>query len=547
MRNMRWSMAASGLVVFGALGWVMGCSASSGEDLTDPKLGSNAKPTSGSSSSSGGGGSPSTTSGSGSSGTGGVAPGCDPTDSTFVSDMCGVFVALAGKTGAAGTMTDPLPSLTEGIDAAVKANKYVFACADTFNEQVKIKTGLNLFGGREDCMKGWALKAGGATTISGPVDKIALTIDTPGQVTLENVDVVAPAGTKVSKSSIAVLVSQAEADFKNCNFTSNDAFAGDDGAMIAYDMQLDGTPGLSGKAVCAPGNHPGGVAVVKSCGGVMSTGGKGGNGGAPGGAAGGNAADGMVSDAAGVGTHGNGEGALACTPGGQGGPGSKGMDGAGATGIGSISMSGYLGASGLAGGAGKPGVGGGGGGGSKGTLIPIITACSITDPTDYFGASGGSGGSGGCGGMAGNVGGPGGSSIALLVLAAKSVKFDTVTLTPGKGGAGGMGGSGQLGGAQGAFGIGGDATNGGNLAVGCPSGAGGSGGAGGPGGGGQGGHSLGLASKKGTMLPGMPTYPKTPPQPGAGGLAGSPANDPAVGKGVAGNSTAPTAFVLEFP
>jgi hypothetical protein len=444
-------------------------------------------------------------------------------------------------------MTDPYPTLAEGIAEAVKANKYLFACADTFNEQVTIKTGLALYGGREDCMKGWALKAGGATTVNGPVDKIALTITTPGQVMLENVDVVAPAGTVMSKSSIAVLISGADVTLKNCNFTSKDAFKGDDGAKIPYDATLDGTAGSPGKAVCAPGNHPGGAAIAKTCGGVMSIGGKGGNGGAPGGAAGGNAADGTVSDAAGLGAHGTGQGALACTPGGQGGPGSIGMDGAGATGIGSISMSGYIGASGAAGGAGTPGVGGGGGGGSKGTLVSSIIACNITDPTDYYGGSGGSGGSGGCGGSPGNVGAPGGSSIALLAVGAKSVKVDTVTLNPGKGGAGGTGGSGQLGGAQGAFGLGGDATNSGGLTVGCPGGAGGMGGNGGPGGGGQGGHSLGLASTKGTVLMGMPTYPKTPPQPGAGGLPGSGAQNVAKGTGVAGNSTAPTSFALEFP
>jgi hypothetical protein len=32
-----------------------------------------------------------------STGTGGTTSGCDPTDSTFVSDACGVFVALEGK------------------------------------------------------------------------------------------------------------------------------------------------------------------------------------------------------------------------------------------------------------------------------------------------------------------------------------------------------------------------------------------------------------------------------------------------------------------
>lgn len=473
-------------------------------------------------------------------------PGCLPSEPTFVSDMCGVFVALAGKQGATGTMADPLPSLTEGIAAAVASNRYVFACADTFDEQVTITSGVSIYGGREDCTKGWTLKADGATTVNGPVDKISMVIDTPGHITLENVDVKAPAGTMGSKSSIAVLVNQAEAEFKNCKFTSQDAFKGDDGAVTAPDSALNGTPGLPGKAVCAPGNHLGGAAAVKSCGGATSTGGKGGDGGAAGAMSGGNGADGTLTSPAGTGDHGNGQtSAATCTTGKDGGDGGNGADGAGATGIGSITAAGYTGASGGTGGTGTPGIGGGGGGGSKGTSAPISTACSISDPTNYYGASGGSGGSGGCGGKPGNVGGPGGSSIALVIVSAVSVKFDAVTLTPGKGGAGGQGGTGQSGGTQGAPGAGGDANDGGGLKLGCAGGAGGTGGAGGPGGGGQGGHSLGLAYKS-TMLKELPTFPQGKPTPGAGGEAGAGAKDSKVGKGVGGNSTSPDSFMLEF-
>lgn len=481
-----------------------------------------------------------------SSSSGGTTPGCERTDSTFVSEMCGVFVAAAGKPGAAGTMTDPLPTLDEGIKAAVTAGKYVFACADTFDEQVTITTGLAIYGGRDDCLTSWTVKAGGATTINGPTDKIALTITTPGHVVLENVNAVAPLGTEKSKSSIAVLVTEADAEFTGCTFTAKDGFVGDVGAMIPYDAALDGLLGSPGRSVCDPGSHPGGVAVVKTCGAEKSTGGIGGNGGPPAGITAGNGGDGALTSG-GTSTHGNGETAIAvCSAGAPGAPGGNGTDGAGAIGIGSISMSGYTGASGGVGGGGTPGVGGGGGGGAKGTSVPINTACNVSTLTGYSGASGGSGGSGGCGGKPGNAGGAGGSSIALVVVSAKSVKLDTVTLTPGQGGAGGVGGAGQLGGAQGTAGVLGGATNGGGLKVACAGGAGGTGGIGGPGGGGQGGHSLGLAFK-GTAPTGMPTFPKTDPKPGLGGLAGTGAKDPNVGKGVAGNSTTPKSYTLEFP
>lgn len=477
----------------------------------------------------------------------GVAPGCDPTDKTFVSDACGVFVAVAGTGAGKGTQADPMATLTLAIDAAITSKKnVVFACADNFTEQVKIAGAVAIYGGFDCSTPTWTPKMGGTTTLNGLADSVALTIDTSEHVSLDSVDVIAPAAVAPSASSIAVLVNLAVADFTNCKFTSNDGKDGTKGAAIAPDPKLDGIKGLVGADVCASGSHKGGVEQTNTCAsGGVSASGKGGDGGVVTGALPSPAGDGTAgtpSDVTMVGGGGLGEGspgAVVCAQGQDGAKGAVGADAMGAAALGALTKSGYQGTAGVVGETGRPGQGGGGGGGSKGGKAAV--ACGVAAADDYIGSSGGSGGTGGCGGLGGAGGLPGGSSIALVSLGA-TVTLTTVTLTPGKGGNGGDGGPGQNGGAQGPKGSGGMAS--GVILAGCDGGKGGLGGNGGPGAGGQGGHSLGIAYM-GTLPAGKPVLPMKP-TPGAGGAAGPNAKDPAVGKGPSGNSTTPTSFVLQF-
>ena len=218
----------------------------------------------------------------------GVAPGCDPTDPTFVSDACGVFVSAAGKEGATGTMADPIAKLTPAIAAAISSKKnVVFACAEAFTEQAKITGAVAIYGGRDCATPTWAPKAGAATTLTGLADSVALTIDTSEHVSLDSFDVVAPAAKAPSASSIAVLVNLAVADFTNCKLTSNDGNDGIAGAVIPPSMALDGLKGMTGADVCAGGSHKGALEQMNTCasGGATASG-KGGDGGADGGGGG---------------------------------------------------------------------------------------------------------------------------------------------------------------------------------------------------------------------------------------------------------------------
>jgi hypothetical protein len=432
-----------------------------------------------------------------------------------------------------------MDTMSAAIAAAIDQKKRVYACARTFKETVAIGSSVEIVGGL-DCAGGWARADGANTVIEGLVDTIALTIDTPGYVTLRGVDVVAPAAVTPGASSIAVLVSDAHLTFEEGRIAAGDAAAGVSGVDVEADPSLDGQPGKGGRAVCeGSSTNPGGEAVTKACDGGASTGGKGGDGGTIDGfsvSPGGSGESGGPVGAGESGSGGVGQGqakAESCTSGTAGAAGAPGSMGAGGTGRGSITESGYWGGKGQDGKSGAPGRGGGGGGGSRGGVSIACNGSLLPRP----GASGGSGGTGGCGGRGGAGGGAGGSSIALVSVNA-DVLLTNMVVSAGRGGAGGKGGAGQAGGAEGAGGDGGAGTSG--VEAGCHGGAGGKGGAGGPGGGGQGGHSLGIAFKGKRPIGGefVMEHPA-----GAGGEPGSASVGTNEGRGEGGVA----ADTLEFP
>jgi hypothetical protein len=467
--------------------------------------------------------------------------GCDgPADQNaeYYTEKCGVFVDPEAD-GGAGSRTAPMDTMSAAIAAAIDQKKRVYACGKTFKETVAIGSSVEIVGGL-DCAGGWVPTGGAKTVIEGLVDTIALTIDTPGYVTLRGVDVVAPATVTPGASSIAVLVNDAHVTLEGGRLAAGDAAAGVSGVDIEADPSLDGLPGHGGRAVCeGSSTNPGGEAVKKQCDGSASTGGKGGDGGtvegfspSPGGS--GDNGGPVGNDGSGTGGVGQGQAkAEACTSGAAGAAGAPGIMGAGGTGRGSITESGYWGVAGEDGKSGAPGRGGGGGGGSRGGLSIACNGSLLPRP----GASGGSGGTGGCGGRGGAGGGAGGSSIALVSVNA-DVLLTNMVLTTGRGGAGGKGGAGQAGGAEGAGGDGGAGTSG--VESGCMGGAGGRGGAGGPGGGGQGGHSLGIAFKGKRPIGG--SFVMEHPA-GAGGEPGSAGLEMNEGRGEGGV----VADTLEFP
>jgi hypothetical protein len=384
-----------------------------------------------------------------------------------------VFVqADAADANGDGTRAKPYKTLQEAIDKA--GDRRVYACTSApFVEAVSIAAGIEIIGGF-NCLKGWSWSTDSKSKLTGPADKIALTMTSGSdKAKLENFAITAVAAAAMGGSSIAVVVDHATASFDRCNITAGDAGDGEAGANGgAQEMQAAG--GKVGDPAGVAGSSKGGLGGVNAVCNLL--GGDGGNGGAT---MNGNGQDGLAGDNGNGGLAGSGDTGPGCNLDGD----PKGTNGLSASfgppvqGPGTIDATGYHGMDGQPGMDGTNGTSGGGGGGSKATAAE-------------HGAGGGGGGAGGCGGKQGKGGKAGGSSIALVSFDAKAVSLTACNLTSGKGGNGGDGGAGQKGQLGGSAGTGGA----GSLpASGCDGGKGGKGGNGGNGGGGLGGHSLGIA------------------------------------------------------
>lgn len=526
--------------MLGAMGWFMGCSASSQEDLTDPSFARNA----------GGSGSSTAVGGTTSSTITGMDPGClgavveglSADDATrLISDKCGVFVQ-SGSTSPTeeGTQAAPYHTLQKALDNA--GNKRVYACSSVmtpFAEAVTVAAPVEVYGNFE-CDKGWVFKAATRSVITGAAQNVSLTLTSLADGALiEGFKIFSASATGTSgESSVAVAVAAIDATLAECDVEAGDGAAGENGAAPAG-PPTDGInaslPDSTANSACInPASLAGGTAGSRDCNDGVTAGGKGGKGGVTGinsgdGASGANGTP--VHAVSGAGGPGQ-DAVSGCVPGAAGIAGSSGVVGAAGALPGNLSLSGPAstdGVDGADGTRGSRGQGGGGGGGVKaGNFCP-------PGGSDGNGASGGGGGSGGCGGKGGGAGKAGGSSIAIVSLGIK-LKLISVTLKSGKGGVGGAGTAGQAGGAPGLGMSGGAPSAIAGSKQGCSGGSGGAGGTGGPGGGGRGGHSIGLASL------GTPTAKPssfTPGLPGNGGIAGtggSPMGDGA--KGLGGSATA---------
>ncbi|WP_437711864.1 PGRS family protein [Sorangium sp. So ce448] len=446
-----------------------------------------------------------------------------------IADTCGVFVSTGGDDENAGAKSAPVKTLAAALALAEQSRtRRVYACAETFEEAVEVKSGVTLFGGL-DCANGWTWIGEEKKTIVAPgVEAIPLKlVRGDGTVRIEDVSAHATDAQAAGGSSIAVLVDGATVELARCELIAGNGANGADGEDAPSEAAMQGPRGEDGANACsdldasgAPDETLAGGAQVESACGVdaLSIGGEGG---------GGKVSNGGGGDAGQIGIEGQGGagepasatsmwncGAIPNDPnkggGSAGSNGTAGPHGAGASGLGALSATGYTGVLGGDGTPGTPGQGGGGGGGAKGGLICGGGATGA-------GASGGSGGAGGCGGLPGKGGRSGGASIALASIDA-SVTLIDCTLTAGRAGNGGKGGNLQPGGAGGVGGLGGMGVGGSKNA--CDGGRGGQGGNGGPGGGGLGGPSLAVAFR-GEPVKQEGTTMLTPGTPGAGGLGGS--------------------------
>jgi hypothetical protein len=425
----------------------------------------------------------------------------------FDGDPKAVFVATSGSDSAAGSMSQPVASISRGVLLAQQAHKDLYVCDGTYTESVVIaNAAVNVHGGY-DCANGWARVDDVA--IVAPNSGVPLTVKgVSGAMTVERLQLQASDAVENGASSIAsIVVSSSALTFNAVTFQAGAGAHGQQGVSPAPESGPATSGGIGGWNIeddckaglttgyCGSFAHGGAgpAAVQCSTGAFQSPGGNGGNGG--------NANIGLIAQP-GVGGSPAGLGGSAGLgiPGTSGQPGVLGKPGAApVVQVGTFSSAGYSPTN--AGGAGTPGSGGaGGGGGSGGYSSDDNLGDSIPCGYTYLGGGGGGGGYGGCGGGAGGGGGGGGASVGLLayesVVTLSGCQIDT---SPGgDGGAAGKGANGQPGGAAGP---GGNGTLGGGPAGFCGNGsegnaknggAGGHGGAGGPGGPGGGGPSIGI-------------------------------------------------------
>jgi len=464
----------------------------------------------------------------------------DEPDDAFVDADCdgidgeverGVFVASAGNdTGTCGlTATTPCRTIGHGVARAVQsARAHVYVQAGTYNEVVRLASGVSIYGGYNvSWQRGPYSVAGHQVRILGRKDDgsggtnqyMAIRAhDVATAVKIDNLIIEAPDATEAGKSSYAVHVSAAQVTLTNVQVIGGDGANGVTGTAGLDASSLTPAPGGGKGGAGAEFNTTcnnsargaGGAGAANTCSSSPSTrvmtGGTGGAGGtmdtncgvfsldldARPGAAGSPASysPGLPGDP-GAGGPAN---ASSCnsgggTPGGTGRDGEIANGGAGSAGSGGVLAGGFWNAnSGTDGSTGENGGGGGGGGGSGG----------CDDGTDAHGAGGGGGGAGGCAARSGGGGGGGaGGSFGVFAVNNSTVQLASCTIARGNGGTGGAGGAGGRGQPGGVGGLGGDHPGSSPAGSG---GRGGHGGHGGGGGGGAGGHSIGIAWTPGSTV-----------------------------------------------
>ncbi|WP_437999876.1 hypothetical protein WMF26_08265 [Sorangium sp. So ce185] len=408
----------------------------------------------------------------------------------ILDDGCGVFVAgLAGggDDKNPGTKAEPVFSVQRAVDLARRGRGRVFICSDGFEGNVRLPSGVDLFGGfncwlwhRDHDNKVSFLQV---RTNSDPV----VTVEPAGSSDTGAADGVSTlADLRMwAADKIAVHVqSNTVVEILRSEIKATYGWAGSKGeAWPGLNRAADGAHGMYGGDACSGESVPGGPAVLNPCeGGIPSVGGKGGDG-LPDGAGDGDDGQPRATSDPVKGRGGDGDvTGINCEQGFDGMYGAAGAIGAPGKGIGRITETGWVGDKAGDGGRGMPGQGGGGGGGRRGGLA----ACGVAS---RGGAGGGSGAAGGCGGRGGRGGENGEPTMGIVALHAKLTVRDTLIRTLGAG-QGGEGGPPEEGG-KGGRGAPGGAVGDGTWA--CEGGNGGRGGDGGYGGPGRGGDSIGVA------------------------------------------------------
>ena len=407
-----------------------------------------------------------------------------------------VFVA-ENASGTTGAVLDPVPSINEAIQIAVRTGRHhVLIGMGSYRESVVLANGVSLHGGYDPEHEWRRPRNGSATQLVGWRAEQHSIRTVRGELILMT--------TQVDRLDIVTVSTVAGVPGVNaygmwCRNCPGLVLSSVSVTVGAGSGGRDGRPGRAGANGWA--GRPGGPGEADGSGSLGGHGGRGAGAncagdaaGAPGGAGGGSDGDGLTSFGV---TGGSTTMAAGGAGGGGGDPGVAGRDGASSW----AGMAGEAGAAGRMwmfepdgtpvaegggpGGPGREGAGGGGGGGGGAQHCALF--CS-----DGFGNGGGGGGSGGCSGFGGEGGAGGGGSFGVVLLGssagARIVGSVIRTATGGNGGNGGPGGPGGSPGTGGAGGL----TDVDEVGAGGRGGDGGHGGIGGPGGSGAGGASIAL-------------------------------------------------------
>ncbi|HEY1955693.1 MAG TPA: hypothetical protein VGH28_08770 [Polyangiaceae bacterium] len=395
-------------------------------------------------------------------------PNCDTTklptdDKCVVNDAEGIFVSRSmGKAGGNGSQESPLASLDAAITMAKQAGRRVYACAETYPEQVHFADGVSMFG-YFVCGSAWTIDTSKHAKVAAPASPAASAANITTLTRVEAIDVYAPDLTTGSQSSIALLATSSPAlTFKGATIhagTGGKGADGTNGVQLTDSGSAKNGKNARGFDVCNGAiGHCLGPVPESLAGGTNACVGEAGHDPGQGGAGGWDgrflsqfsstylvyewAVNGQDS------TYGfPSVGTSATTQGGSwgispvnGAAGANGTDGASGGSFGTLSASGYGTADGTAGSDAAPGQGGGGAAG-QGMQNSMANANSYEN-VGAHGESGASGGAGGCPGLAGTSGKGGGASIAVVAIAS-AFTLDTVTIETSAGGAGGAAGNGS--------------------------------------------------------------------------------------------------------
>ena len=195
-------------------------------------------------------------------------------EACLVSDAYAVFVDGTAASSGDGTQASPFKTIAEGFAAA--AGKLVLVCDTTYDEQLKLTTPVQLYGGFK-CAD-WSVESGQRAVVKPSAKGYALEVDSvTGSVVIEGLELDAAGRQRPGDSSVAAFVhGSSDVQLDRVKLAAGKGVAGKNGPLAPYTFptqaQLDGNDaaGLAGGAVkqC---NCPAGDNTIGGAGGSAPT------------------------------------------------------------------------------------------------------------------------------------------------------------------------------------------------------------------------------------------------------------------------------------